>query len=464
MPKNITFPSIFNHVLGPIMRGPSSSHTAASVRIGRLGRNLLGEQPAAAVFTFDPNGSLATTYRGQGSAMGLAAGLLAMESTDPQLFRAEELCAEQGIALSFIIQAYGATHPNTYRVRLSGVSGKAVYFTALSTGGGIIKLIDLNGEAVADDRDYIAPLMPVSVLPEPAIPFADIFELAEIFKADGGTLSDHALSYESSLGSMEHEEVLRLAAAHLEVIENACTTGLKGTEYQDRILHRQSHLLSLQPVKGELIQAGLTNSIIETVTAIMETKSAMGVIAAAPTAGSCGTVGGVLLPVAAHAGKSAAETTRALLAGGLLGVFIAQTGGFAAEEGGCQYECGAASGMAAAALVDLMGGDGLQSLNAASMALQNILGMICDPVADRVEVPCLGKNILAALNALAAANMALAGFDPVIPVGEVIAAMQEVGEGIDHKYRCTCKGGLSITPTAQKVSNQLQRTDAGRDA
>ena len=153
--------------------------------------------------------------------------------------------------------------------------------------------------------------------------------------------------------------------------------------------------------------------------------------------------------------KTESEISDALLAAGLVGIIIEMGAGFAAEEGGCQYECGSASGMTAAALVELAGGTGSQAIAAASMALQNTLGMICDPVADRVEVPCLGKNIMAGLNALASANMALAGYDPVIPVSEVILAMKEVAESMDHRFRCTCKGGLSVTPTAGKIACKL---------
>jgi L-serine dehydratase len=111
--------------------------------------------------------------------------------------------------------------------------------------------------------------------------------------------------------------------------------------------------------------------------------------------------------------------------------------------------------MAAVALVDIAGGDAAIALKAGSLALQNIIGMVCDPVADRVEVPCLGKNIMAALNALASANMALAGFDPVIPAGEVIEAMRSVGCSMSHELKCTGKGGLSTTPAAKKVAERL---------
>ncbi|MBW1995873.1 MAG: L-serine ammonia-lyase, iron-sulfur-dependent, subunit alpha, partial [Deltaproteobacteria bacterium] len=146
---------------------------------------------------------------------------------------------------------------------------------------------------------------------------------------------------------------------------------------------------------------------------------------------------------------------KALLAAGMIGVFISEHSTFAAELCGCQAECGAGSGMAAAALVTLAGGTLDQALAATSMALQNIFGMVCDPVANRVEVPCLGKNILAVSNALASANMALADFDPVIPLDEVIEAMDRVGRSIPCELRCTALGGLSVTKTSLRIQEEL---------
>ncbi|MEJ2614011.1 MAG: L-serine ammonia-lyase, iron-sulfur-dependent, subunit alpha, partial [Ignavibacteriaceae bacterium] len=143
------------------------------------------------------------------------------------------------------------------------------------------------------------------------------------------------------------------------------------------------------------------------------------------------------------------------LAAGIIGVFIVTGATFAAEVGGCQAECGAGSGMAAAALITLAGGTTEQAIVAASMALQNILGMVCDPVANRVEVPCLGKNVLAASNALACANMALAGYDAVIPLDEVITAMNAVGVSLPPELRCTGLGGLSVTPTSKRIETAL---------
>jgi len=154
-------------------------------------------------------------------------------------------------------------------------------------------------------------------------------------------------------------------------------------------------------------------------------------------------------------GLSVDEMTRGMLAAGMIGVFIAAHATFAAETGGCQAECGAGSGMAAAALVTLAKGTTEQAIAAASMALQNILGMICDPVANRVEVPCLGKNVMAASNALACANMALAGYDAVIPLDEVIETMDRVGKALPRELRCTGLGGLSVTGTSREIELKL---------
>ena len=170
-----------------------------------------------------------------------------------------------------------------------------------------------------------------------------------------------------------------------------------------------------------------------------------------PTAGACAALPGAVIAMAESMDLGEEAMARALLASGLIGVFIATRWTFAAEVGGCQAECASAASMAAAALVTLTNGTLAQSVAAASMALQNMLGLICDPVAARVEVPCLGKNVMAASNALACANMSLAGFDPVIPLDEVIDAARRVAGQMPRELRCTALGGLSITPAAQAL-------------
>ncbi len=189
----------------------------------------------------------------------------------------------------------------------------------------------------------------------------------------------------------------------------------------------------------------------------------MGVIVAAPTAGACAALPGACLAAGDELGLSDNDVAKAMLAGGMIGVFIATSSTFAAEVAGCQAECGAASGMAAAALATIGGGTAEQAVAAASIALQNSMGMVCDPVANRVEVPCLGKNVMAASNALACANMALAGYDPVIPLDEVIETMDRVGRSLPYQLRCTALGGLSVTKTSKAIEAKLKsgRRDGG---
>ena len=264
-----------------------------------------------------------------------------------------------------------------------------------------------------------------------------------------------AVHYERARGALSDDQVNQQMAEVVDIMKNAIHEGLAGTEYRDRILGYQSGNFQAQMEKRLLIDGDVLNRIILYTTALMESKSAMGLIVAAPTAGACGGLPGACIGTAEALGFSQDNIIKAMLAGGIIGVFIASQATFAAEVGGCQAECGAGSGMAAAALVTLAGGSTQQAVNAASMALQNILGMVCDPVANRVEVPCLGKNVMAASNALACANMALADYDPVIPLDEVIQAMDEVGKMLPSALRCTALAGLSVTKTSKEIERRL---------
>ncbi len=152
--------------------------------------------------------------------------------------------------------------------------------------------------------------------------------------------------------------------------------------------------------------------------------------------------------------KHAEEIVHGMLAAGLIGVFISEGATFSAEVAGCQVECGAESGMAAAGLIQMFHGTVEQCVDAASIALQNVTGLACDPVANRVEVPCLGKNIMGGSNAIVSANMALVGFDKVIPLDETIAAIYDIGLKLPLELRCTF-GGLGKTNTSIEISKRL---------
>ena len=509
------------------MRGPSSSHTAASVRIGNMARDLLGVPVRQAQFEFDPNGSLASTYQTQGSDIGLAAGLMGMTADDEQLNTALELAKKSGLEMLFKITGTGSVHPNTYHIRLFGETDESVRLVACSTGGGAVEIISLdefhvsmkgdfyetllfysqgggawvtkeinrikalvpNNEEIIESRKDDRIMLQIRSTSEPErpvveelarhsnlirirqcrpvlpvlsgrhvreTPFLTVQEMNGYRGNRNMTMAELALEYESKRGGISKEDVFNGMLEIVKMLIHSIQEGVKGTRYDDRILHSQVGRYMKAEKSRMLLQTGLSHKVTIYTMAMMEQKSAFGLIAAAPTAGSCGTVPGTLIGAAEEMGKNAEMITDAFLAAGLIGLFIASQSTFAAEIGGCQAECGSASGMAAAGLVQLSGGTVSEGLAAASMALQNSMGMICDPVANRVEVPCLGKNIQASVNALASANMAMAGIDPVIPLDEVILAMDDVGHRLPRELCCTGLAGLSVTPTSKKIREQLE--------
>jgi L-serine dehydratase len=241
----------------------------------------------------------------------------------------------------------------------------------------------------------------------------------------------------------------------VRILRKSVAEGIAGTEYEDRVLGHQSGRFNEMMRAGQLLDGGALNKIILYVTALMEVKSSMGVIVAAPTAGACAALPGAVIAMAESLNLGEDEMAKALLASGIIGVFIATRWTFAAEVGGCQAEGGSAASMAAAALVTLAKGPLNQAVAASSMAFQSMIGLICDPIANRVEAPCLGKNVMAAANALCCANMALAGYDQVIPLDEVIETAKQVAKQMPREVRCTNLGGLSITPTAKALEEKL---------
>jgi len=189
--------------------------------------------------------------------------------------------------------------------------------------------------------------------------------------------------------------------------------------------------------------------------AVAEVNASMGRIVAAPTAGSCGVLPGVLFSVGEIRGAGDAELVDALFAAGGVGAVIARSSTLAGAAGGCQAECGAAAAMAAAAAVQIAGGTPEQCANGVALAFKGLLGLVCDPVAGLVEVPCIKRNATSVAVALAAADMALAGIRSVIPADEVIWAMGAIGRELPAALRETALGGLAATPTGKLIASEM---------
>lgn len=512
-------PSIFNDVIGPVMRGPSSSHTAASWRIARTALDILNDQLEKALIEFDRDGAWAPNYREQGTTMGIDGGLLGLGISDERMKDTERYASQKGIEIAYQVSSFPTKHANTVRLTLWGSSQKKVQIVAVSLGGGSFEIqsidgfeVKLNGdlfelifftegkkdlseelkkstpskitflssqqedqhcyalkssesfspEFIAqlqhhpeiDDIAIINPIMPVISGKQSELPFTTLQSLIAYAEKTKTDLGEMGLIYEKCISGMPDCELNEKMGSIVQIIHKSINTGLKGTHYEDRILQQQSHLIEKAEREGK-IKDSIVNRIIANVSALMESKSGMEVIVAVPTAGSCGTVGGSLHALAEQFESTQDELTAAYFAAGIVGAYFAQGPGFSAEEHGCQVECGAASGMAAAAMVQLMGGTAMQALGAASMAIQNMIGLVCDPVADRVEVPCLGKNVSAAVNAYSSAIMAISGFDAVIPLEQVIQTVGRVSESMPTCVKCTGRGGLAITQASQRIKEAI---------
>ena len=519
--------SIFNDVIGPVMRGASSSHCAAALRIGRLARDLIGGTPETLLVEFDRAGALPTTHESQGSDMGLCGGLLGWEADDPRLPESAAALQAAGTAVRIETVDVGDPHPNTYRLTL-GRAGRAHSLRAISTGGGMIEVIAIDEIPLSAHGDYhetlfwyagdaaaqeaarlrerieslaprfkpdaisvrgagrtalvqlqthdplpadvsaalvtscppaaahsLAPVLPVRSRRGMSAPFSSAAALLVADAGRGLPLWQHAVAYEMARGGLSEREVIDRMVVIVRLLKASIAAGIAGTTYDDRVLPAQAPGFAAALAAGRLVGDPVLNRIVLATTAIMEVKSSMGVIVAAPTAGACAALPAAVITLAESMQLDEQAIARALLAAGLVGVFICTPWSFAAEVGGCQAEGGSAAAMAAAGIVTLADGTLPQALAAASLAMQSMLGLICDPVANRVEVPCLGKNVMAAANALACANMALAGFAEVIPFDEVVLTAKRVAEQMPRELRCTALGGLSITPTSLAIEARL---------
>ena len=206
-----------------------------------------------------------------------------------------------------------------------------------------------------------------------------------------------------------------------------------------------------QPLSGAYLQ-----EVIATALCVGESNACMRKIVAAPTAGACGVLPAVLVPLYQSGQAGEEEILRALYVAAGIGAVVGYRACIAGAAGGCQAEIGTASAMAAGALTALRGGSGEQVGHAVAMALKNLMGLICDPVAGLVEGPCVKRNVVGAVNAVSCADMALAGITSRVPVDQVIDCMGDVGRRLPVEFRETALGGLAATPFGQSVKEQLQ--------
>ena len=285
--------------------------------------------------------------------------------------------------------------------------------------------------------------------------YSSIAELCQAAEQAGTTISQTALADQSEQREQPAETLYQRMADSLGVMRDAVRAGM------DPELRSTSGLTGGDAAKMARYaeQGGITgtflNRAMARAIAVSEYNAAMGKVVAAPTAGSCGILPGTIVSMLEEGLCDERAAVMALFTAGAIGMVIAQQASIAGAQGGCQAECGSASAMAAAALVELCGGTPAQSAHACAMAIKNQLGLVCDPVAGLVEIPCIKRNVSGIAIAFTAAEMALAGIESKIPADECIQAMRAVGDSMPCALKETAQGGLATTPTGIELKRRV---------
>jgi len=285
--------------------------------------------------------------------------------------------------------------------------------------------------------------------------YMTIAELTSAAYSQGKTLSRTILDDQSAQMEIPSEELYIRMERSLDVMLDAIRAGMDPNLRSTSGLTGGDAAKMLTYAEKDSMTGSFLNKAMARAIAVAEYNAAMGKIVAAPTAGSCGIIPGTVLSMLEEGRCTREQAVMSLFTSGAVGMVIANKAVLAGAQGGCQAECGSASAMAAAALVELCGGSPAQSEQAVAIAIKNQLGLVCDPVAGLVEIPCIKRNVAGIMVAFSAAEMAMAGIESKIPADECIAAMREVGESLPCALKETAQGGLAVTPTGLRMKKQV---------
>lgn len=498
--------SIFNDVLGPVMRGPSSSHTAASFRLGRYLHSVFPGRLKKVEVTFRHGQTYALTFRQQRSDLAFAAGFLGLDIGDPEYDRAREIAVREKMDIEFTTRNLDwASHPNGLEMQATGPGSAPVTVRGASVGGGSIRIQgfnqwELNSGAEAYDLLVTGPQASEgradeilawarrldrqeaggefffrAALTKPpddrltgaliaaglrfwlADPAALVIGGQPLFWGAAGALEycrgqnvdlyQAGRDYECALTGLTPAEVDKRLDELVAVMLNSIAAGFAARKSGLFLLSPSAALIQKAEREKRLFFGGLPARTGARAMAAMEYCSSGGLVCAAPTAGSAGIMPAVLAAIRENRPDDPATLRQALMTGGVVGLVFAQGATFAAEVGGCQVEVGASAAMAAGAGMAAAGGACEMIFQASGIMLQNYMGLICDPVRGYVELPCQIRNALAASSALTAVDLILGGYHDPVPFDESIAAVLATGHLLPMELRCTSLGGLAACPS-----------------
>lgn len=280
-------------------------------------------------------------------------------------------------------------------------------------------------------------------------------ELKDICLKEGISIWEYTLKAESKKSKISEEEVFNRMKAVLEVMKSSAQKGLDEEVISVSSLIGGDAYKVNEYSKKESLTGSFMNKAMARALSSSEVNAAMGKIVAAPTAGSCGIMPAVIISAAEKLNKSEDDMVKALLSASTIGNIISTNATVSGAEGGCQAECGSAAAMACAAVVEMMGGSVNQALDGAAIVIKNILGLVCDPVAGLVEIPCAKRNMAGTVSALTTADLVMAGVKSHIPFDDTVEAMFEVGKSLPCALRETALGGVAITKAGKLLEEKV---------
>ena len=281
-------------------------------------------------------------------------------------------------------------------------------------------------------------------------------ELINICQKEQISLSEYAIRKEVEAKGVSREELFLQMKNTLNAMKESATLGREKKVYSlSGLIGGDAYRLQQYSNSGKsLMGSGIVTAMAMAMSS-SEVNGSMGKIVACPTAGSCGILPAVILSAGELLNKTDDELITGLFAASAIGMIIGMNATFSGAEGGCQAECGSAAAMASGAVVELMGGTPEMSLDAAAIIFKNLLGLVCDPVAGLVEIPCAKRNVSGAINALCTADLVMAGVNSKIPFDDALSAMYKVGLGMPAELRETALGGVAITETGLKLKEKV---------
>lgn len=440
-------------IIGPIMVGPSSSHTAGMVRIGYLANQYCKIKFRKIHLTL--SWGMRQTYRGHRSDCALIAGILGFAPDSPEIKNAIAIAEQQGISVTIDFFAEHEMPPNTVHIRLMDEKENSSSIRAVSVGGGSVLLTQINGEDCEID-----PVWECGATISEEFTFDRYDDVIAYCRNHNLTLSQLAVLYESKRSGFSEDEIRKLMHKQIAVMRESAAKGIAG---QNEMLYgltggNDGKRLYDSAQNGQSLSGATIMTAVARAVGVMEHNASMGCIVAAPTAGSAGIIPGCLLTLQEERGFDDETLVDALLISGFVGVIMAHRKvSFSGSVGGCQGEVGVSSALAAAGLTALCTRNPETIFHAAAMCLKNLLGLVCDPIAGPIEVPCIKRNAVGVANAFVSADMALAGVKSYIPPDEVVDALIDIQKRMPVELKCTVTGGLACTQTAQCLRRKLEK-------